>query len=960
MNSNKKSQQFMTAFLSIILLFAAVFAGSRFSANADVHSKQKSYVATMTDAYGISDMDAPELMSEEGNAIYNNGQASYGGTTTNSYTVKYNDVKYTAWCGDHDMACVGSTSDITVESLDNQVIRKAVYYSYTSPYSWQGFHSMSESEKIVVVALTLNYIRHGGILRSCCNGFYSYIKGQPDIALDSNETELSLINVETKEDYGGSRTLKGNKIYDDASSGTKRKRTERIKLAGNKDNYITVTVPEGSWLHLKRNGADGYLVKKSGEYQVYGGEIFYFSAEPEKLGRDKLGRLNGQYGVTAYAADSKATGDQTLIFAGEATVSNVNISIDWDETNGYIWMSKNLVYSSNSLKYTDTYNISSIYNYNKNNSYNMAGIAYGVYDEDGKIKGRFISSYNGRFYQDKETGNRLVFQSPEEYSGYGDDKIMQQYMEVPFGKYRIAELPNRWNCDAKTNVATNTGKPVQTSGFYRNENEMEIEVNADNIKMTRSVAAYANGIDKPVTGSLKLRKTDAVTGAPLKQAEYTLYSDTGEAAGIFQTDENGIGIVSDTIYDGKGTDTISGIPIGIYDIRETKAPEGYMTDTDSAVLIVDWDKVTLKAAGKEVTTDASMEILYDAVDTVCRGDFSFTKKDADTGEAIADVAFRLEDENGKISVVIYTDENGYFSSDASYIPHTKDTNSGRPMSGIWFTYDGEAPDDRKGALPSGKYYLKELRCDANKNKYKQLDTIEIIIPENGTDTIIELGDIYNEALPKLNTTARDGVSGTNICSHNERSITIIDTVSMTNLEIGHKYTIDGIIIDKASEKPLVISNSEVKGFAEFEAAEENMSVDVEFTFENDNLEGKSLVVFEYLSDKEYYPDEMIASHEDINDERQTIYIDDEPDTAEVPEEPTTEETTTSTVTEELTTEEMTDSEPIEPTTDETDTSVPDDYVTPGMPSTGDGVPLFLMIAIFLIAVTAAILLLIFS
>lgn len=214
--------------------------------------------------------------------------------------------------------------------------------------------------------------------------------------------------------------------------------------------------------------------------------------------------------------------------------------------------------------------------------------------------------------------------------------------------------------------------------------------------------------------------------------------------------------------------------------------------------------------------------------------------------------------------------------------------------------------------------------------------------------MIVLGDIYNESLPKLNTTARDSVSGTHKSSTSNNSITIIDTVSMTNLEIGHQYTIDGIIMDKTAGTPLVISDMEVQSSVTFEATEENMSVDVKFTFSSDNLEGKSLVVFEYLSDKAYYPDETIASHEDINDEGQTIYIEDEPDTAEVPQDVTTEELTTSTETE-ATTEELT-----EPTTDVPDTFIPD------TPSTGDGIPLFWMIVIFLIAVTAAILLLIFS
>lgn len=68
--------------------------------------------------------------------------------------------------------------------------------------------------------------------------------------------------------------------------------------------------------------------------------------------------------------------------------------------------------------------------------------------------------------------------------------------------------------------------------------------------------------------------------------------------------------------------------------------------------------------------------------------------------------FLVENSDGTQSAEITTDANGEYSSS------TDD---------IWFG-DGK-PDKTKGSLPYGEYTLTELRCDANRGKYKSIAPI---------------------------------------------------------------------------------------------------------------------------------------------------------------------------------------------------------------------------------------------
>ena len=99
-------------------------------------------------------------------------------------------------------------------------------------------------------------------------------------------------------------------------------------------------------------------------------------------------------------------------------------------------------------------------------------------------------------------------------------------------------------------------------------------------------------------------------------------------------------------------------------------------------------------------------------------------------------------------------------------------------------------------------------------------------------------------------------------------ITIVDVVEYSGLNPGKTYTLRGTIIDKSTQQPLLVEENPVTAETEFTPETADGTVEVTFTLDASNLGGKSLVVFEQL----YQAETLIASHEDIEDEGQTVEI----------------------------------------------------------------------------------------
>lgn len=105
-------------------------------------------------------------------------------------------------------------------------------------------------------------------------------------------------------------------------------------------------------------------------------------------------------------------------------------------------------------------------------------------------------------------------------------------------------------------------------------------------------------------------------------------------------------------------------------------------------------------------------------------------------------------------------------------------------------------------------------------------------------------------------------------SYADEQVTINDKVNYTELTVGKEYTVNGVLMDKLLGKPLEVDGKEVTGSTTFTPITTDGTVNVEFTFNSSALKGQKIVVFE----KVYQGDKEVASHEDINDEGQTVKV----------------------------------------------------------------------------------------
>ena len=143
----------------------------------------------------------------------------------------------------------------------------------------------------------------------------------------------------------------------------------------------------------------------------------------------------------------------------------------------------------------------------------------------------------------------------------------------------------------------------------------------------------------------------------------------------------------------------------------------------------------------------------------------------------------------------------------------------------------------------------EIAAHADINDENQ--TVEITEPEK----------------PTLGTTAT--VDGQHTAEPTGK-ITIVDVVEYTGLTPGKTYTISGVLMDKATNQPLLVDEEQAQVTAEVEFTPESADGTVELTYTLDasTLAGTTIVVFETL----YSDGVEIAAHADINDEAQTVEI----------------------------------------------------------------------------------------
>ena len=116
--------------------------------------------------------------------------------------------------------------------------------------------------------------------------------------------------------------------------------------------------------------------------------------------------------------------------------------------------------------------------------------------------------------------------------------------------------------------------------------------------------------------------------------------------------------------------------------------------------------------------------------------------------------------------------------------------------------------------------------------------------------------------PEIGTTLKDDKGAKEV---EPKQVTLVDTVKYTNLIVGKEYEVSGRLMDKETGKEL---EPAVTGSTKFTATQSDGSIDITFTFDASRLAGKRVVAFEKVSEG----GKLVASHEDINDDDQTVKV----------------------------------------------------------------------------------------
>ncbi|WP_408587818.1 VaFE repeat-containing surface-anchored protein [Enterococcus faecium] len=204
-----------------------------------------------------------------------------------------------------------------------------------------------------------------------------------------------------------------------------------------------------------------------------------------------------------------------------------------------------------------------------------------------------------------------------------------------------------------------------------------------------------------------------------------------------------------------------------------------------------------------------------------------------------------------------------------------------PLAGVMFTlYNGEGKalgeytTDTNGellvkGLVAGSYYFVEKAplesFQPNTDKQAFTITFKQNAPDDGETLLVSVRNYLIP--PTLETQASNKEDGEKVVDPLE-TIVIKDSVSYTNLFVGKEYTISGVLMNKATNEPILQDGKEIRKTLTFIADKANGTKDLEFVVNASVLKGQTIVVFEKL----FRDGIEVAAHEDITDENQSVRV----------------------------------------------------------------------------------------
>ena len=374
--------------------------------------------------------------------------------------------------------------------------------------------------------------------------------------------------------------------------------------------------------------------------------------------------------------------------------------------------------------------------------------------------------------------------------------------------------------------------------------------------------------DKP-QGKVRLLKSVADNKAlteeckkmySLAGAEYTVYEDAGltRTQGKLITKEDG------------STNELEENP-GTYYVKETKAPKGYALDQKVYTVTI--------TAGETATIESKDSPLFDPISIVLKkvaDGKSYINPDADMSDAEFTISYyddMLDDVTGKTPTRVWKLKT--IKRNNAYTATFRESNILEGSDEFYRTEKGTI------VLPRGTVAIQETKAPKG---FKVDSTIHTFKVENDSEDhsmVFNFGNTPEQPnkplVPSIKTTAMSENTKNNVGEYGKK-IKIIDKVSYKELSEGEKYTVKGKLMDKATGKVLKDKDGkEITAKKTFTVTKDNSTitgdgasgaVDLSYEFDSTLLKGKTTVVFEKL----FYDGKEIATHEDINDEGQSVHF----------------------------------------------------------------------------------------
>ena len=234
-----------------------------------------------------------------------------------------------------------------------------------------------------------------------------------------------------------------------------------------------------------------------------------------------------------------------------------------------------------------------------------------------------------------------------------------------------------------------------------------------------------------------------------------------------------------------------------------------------------------------------------SADEIAKSNGEYSLKDAQYGlftsnDVVGSPTGEVVKQGALPKYTLITDDNGY--AKLTYIE-----------SGTWYLKELKAPQGHQLDTRTYKLTVKRGQPEVHWTGEYRVPT------QYTTDKPIEK---VTQPTPEIGTTLKDDQGSKTV---DAKPITLVDTVSYKNLKPGTEYTVSGRLMDKDTGDEL---SPAVTATTKFTPTSANGTVDIKFTLDASKLGGKKVVAFEKVSEG----GNVVASHEDINDEGQTVTI----------------------------------------------------------------------------------------